>query len=163
MAVIVAGTGPQGKFWQARQLDKGSAPREGVAMAQPPPLPSGTTFRMLLLRCNCPEERLSRHAALSELAAREVRACDMTPLAMAGHDFPEAGHSLCLILAESHLAIHTYPECSRSVLIELTVCDHLRDNRQRAARLAEALVALFQPEETRGELLPMCPGRSELG
>lgn len=132
-------------------------------MAQAPPLPSGTTFRMLLLRCNCPEERLTRHAALAELATRAVRACDLTPLAQAGHDFPAAGHSLCVILAESHLAIHTYPECSRSVLVELTVCDHLRDNRRRAAQLAEALVALFQPDETRGEILPMRPGRSEEG
>ena len=41
--------------------------------------------------------------------------------------------------------------------MELTVCDHRRDNRRRAAQLAEALTALFQPEETRGELLPMCP------
>ncbi len=122
-------------------------------------LPTGTTIRLLLLRCGCTDERLTRHAAVAPLAADAVRACDMTPLAQAGHDFPDAGHSLCLVLAESHLAIHTYPECSRSVLIELTVCDHQRDNRRRAAQLAEALVALFQPEETRGEVLPMCPAR----
>jgi len=127
-------------------------------MPEAPPL-TGTTLRLLLLRCRCGEERLSRHGAVAPLAAEAVRACDMTPLAQAGHDFPGAGHSLCLILAESHLALHTYPECDRSVVLELTVCDHQRQNRQRATQLAEALVALFLPEETRGELLPMCPGQ----
>jgi S-adenosylmethionine/arginine decarboxylase-like enzyme len=122
-----------------------------------PGLPTGTTIRLLLLRCGCAEDRLTRHAAVAGPAAEAVRACEMVPLAQAGHDFPGAGHSLCLVLAESHLAIHTYPECSRSVVIELTVCDHQRNNRQRAAQLAEALVALFQPEETRGEVLPMTP------
>ncbi len=123
----------------------------------PSSLPSGTTIRRLLLRCGGPEERLTRHAAVAALAAEAVRACEMTPLAVAGHDFPGAGHSLCLVLAESHLAIHTYPECARSVMLELTVCDHLRDNRERAVQLADALVALFQPEEVRGEELAMCP------
>jgi S-adenosylmethionine/arginine decarboxylase-like enzyme len=69
----------------------------------------------------------------------------MVPLEQVGHDFPGEGYSLCVILAESHLALHTYPERSRSVVVELSVCDHLRPNRERAFRLAERLVEIFQP------------------
>jgi len=120
-------------------------------------LPTGTTVRLLLARCACAAERLTSHLALAPLVEAAVRAEEMTPLTRAGHDFPGAGHSLCLVLAESHLAIHTYPECSRSVVVELTVCDHLRANRERALRLAGAIAALFAPANQAVEELPMCP------
>lgn len=125
-------------------------------------LPTGTTLRLLLARCACPPERLTSHQAVLPLAEQAVRACEMTPLTYAGHDFAGAGHSLCLILAESHLAIHTYPEHARAVIAELSVCDHLRDNRARALRLAGLLLEIFQPEEhvlEQAEMVPVGPRR----
>ena len=109
-------------------------------------LPTGTTIRLLLIQCSCPPERLTAHQAIASLVREAILACDMVPLSMAGHDFTGAGHSLCWILAESHIAVHTYPECSRSAMVELSVCDHLRANSDRAHRLAQRLVDMFQPE-----------------
>jgi S-adenosylmethionine/arginine decarboxylase-like enzyme len=120
-------------------------------------LPSGTNIRLLLSGCRCADERLTAHLALAPLVEQAVRRSEMTPLALAGHDFAAAGHSLCLVLAESHLAIHTYPECSRSAIVELTVCDHERDNRARARRLADELVALFDAREVVCEEREMVP------
>jgi S-adenosylmethionine/arginine decarboxylase-like enzyme len=120
-------------------------------------LPTGTNLRLLLVQCGCPLEHLTSHLSLVEPICRAVRACGMTPLATAGHDFPDAGHSLCLILAESHLALHTYPEHSRSVIVELSVCDHQRSNRDRALRLAHLLVELFRPDRSALEESSMLP------
>lgn len=120
-------------------------------------LPTGTHIRLLLTGCRCPGERLRRHAAIRPLLEEAVRACEMTPLGAVGHDFDGAGHSLCLVLAESHLALHTYPEQERSVVVELTVCDHLRENRERARRLAERIALLFEPAACGREELEMAP------
>jgi S-adenosylmethionine/arginine decarboxylase-like enzyme len=111
----------------------------------------------LLRRCTCPQERLTRFASVLPLCEEAVCASEMTPLTHAGHDFTGAGHSLCLILAESHLAIHTYPEHDRTVIVELSVCDHLRDNRARALTLARRLAAIFEPEEDVQEQADMVP------
>lgn len=120
-------------------------------------LPSGTNIRIMLIACRCPGELLSSHGSVAPLIADAVRACEMTPLETTGHDFPGAGHSTCLLLAESHVAVHTYPECSETVIVELSVCDHLRDNSGRAEQLARRMVDIFQPEEYVQETSPMCP------
>jgi S-adenosylmethionine/arginine decarboxylase-like enzyme len=108
-------------------------------------LPKGTTLRLLLIECNCPPERLASHQALLPLLSAAVVASEMTPLSAAGHDFVGAGCSLCVILAESHLVAHTYPELSQSAIVELSVCDHSRSNRERALLLADRVIDLFQP------------------
>jgi spermidine synthase len=120
-------------------------------------LPTGTHIRLLLAGCRCPAERLRRHVAILPALEREVRACGMTPLASAGHDFAGAGTSLCLVLAESHLALHTYPEQELSVVVELTVCDHRRENRERARRLADRIALLFEPAASGRDELEMSP------
>ena len=121
------------------------------------PLPSGTTVRLVLVGCRCPHERLTAHAAAMPQLVEAVRSCGMTPLAQLGHDFAGSGHSLCMVLAESHLALHTYPEASGTVIVEISVCDHLRPNRERALDLAERLVALFRPERYLLEPLELLP------
>jgi S-adenosylmethionine decarboxylase len=126
-------------------------------MAKAPDLPSGTSIRLVLSRCDCPETYLTSHEVVLPLLAEAVRACEMTPLSQTGHDFTGAGHSTCLILAESHVTIHTYPECSRTAVVELTVCDHQRPNRERAQRLARQLVQIFRPGRYVEELTEMVP------
>jgi S-adenosylmethionine/arginine decarboxylase-like enzyme len=121
-------------------------------------LPEGTTIRMLLLECDPSDGRLTGHRVLGPRLEEAVRACEMTPLGQVGHDFPEAGFSLCLLLAESHLAVHTYPECTSSVVVELTVCDYLRPNRERARRLARKIEEIFRPARSIVEEIEMAPG-----
>lgn len=59
---------------------------------------------------------------------------------------PDAGVTGCVVLAESHLAIHTWPEIA-CVTLDAYVCNHSRDNTARARALVDELTALFQPED----------------
>lgn len=52
----------------------------------------------------------------------------------------------CVVLAESHLAIHTWPEL-RSVTLDLYVCNYTRDNTERARAVVDELQQLFAPED----------------
>ncbi|MCY1548361.1 S-adenosylmethionine decarboxylase proenzyme [compost metagenome] len=57
-----------------------------------------------------------------------------------------------LLLAESHLCIHTWPE-QRGVTLDVYVCNFGADHSAKAHALMACLVALFQPSHSeRNEL-----------
>jgi S-adenosylmethionine decarboxylase len=58
-----------------------------------------------------------------------------------------------VLLAESHCAIHTWPETG-SVTIDVYVCNYGEDNRVKARQLMNDLVEAFAPERlARKEIL----------
>ena len=82
------------------------------------------------------------------LAAVCRRACadaGLVVVAEAFHQFAAAGATGALVLAESHLAIHTWPELN-AVTLDLYVCNHSQDNRAAAEAAYDALRAGFRPE-----------------
>jgi len=60
--------------------------------------------------------------------------------------FPGAGATGALVLAESHLAVHTWPELD-GVTLDLYVCNHSRDNRAAAESAFAALRQAFLPRQ----------------
>lgn len=50
----------------------------------------------------------------------------------------------CLLLAESHLAIHTWPE-TRGVTLDIYVCNFTEDNSKKAEILFDGLVRELDP------------------
>lgn len=89
--------------------------------------------------------RLLREAdRLAELCRRACGDAGLTVVAAAFHQFPAAGATGALVLAESHLAIHTWPELD-AVTLDLYVCNHSQDNRTAAEAAYEILRAAFQP------------------
>ena len=50
-----------------------------------------------------------------------------------------------VLLAESHLAIHTWPELA-AVTLDVYVCNYSMDNTHKARKLIEAMVDLFKPD-----------------
>ena len=90
-------------------------------------------------------------AAMHEPAA--LRTCCLGAVAGAGlqpvgelfHRFPAAGGVTgVVLLAESHLAVHTWPELN-SVTLDVYVCNYGADNSARAEALLSALIAAFEP------------------
>ena len=74
------------------------------------------------------------------------------------HTFADAGGVTGLVLlAESHLAIHTWPELN-SVTLDVYVCNFRDDNSSKAQALTDALVTLFAPKNAnRNSLLRGAP------
>ncbi len=60
------------------------------------------------------------------------------------HADRQSGITGVVLLAESHLAVHTWPEIG-GVTIDAYVCNFSADNSQRAQRLIDLLVAAFAP------------------
>lgn len=113
-------------------------------------LPSGTTVRLTLTRCGCGDDLLFSSAALAPLLRQAARDSGLEPLEWVGHDFGDGGgHTTCVLLAESHVTVHTYPETDRCAVAEISICDYQKDNRQLARELASRLEGIYLPEETK--------------
>jgi S-adenosylmethionine decarboxylase proenzyme len=92
-------------------------------------------------------------AALAALCRAEVAAVGLLAVAERWHRFPDGpdgpgGLTGVLLLAESHLAIHTWPERA-GVTLDIYVCNFGRDNTSRAESLLAALLARFAPATQR--------------
>ena len=61
-----------------------------------------------------------------------------------GHEGTPAGITGVVLLAESHLAVHTWPELGAATL-DVYVCNLGADNSARAEALLATLVATFAP------------------
>lgn len=80
---------------------------------------------------------------LRELCMQAVREAGLLAVGELFHRFPgPGGVTGTLLLAESHLAVHTWPEHG-AVTLDVFVCNLQHDNSARAERLLEALVAHF--------------------
>ena len=104
-----------------------------------------------LHNCRCPASLLHDKESLKALCREACEAGSLTIVAEAFHEFgsPDApaGATGAIVLAESHLAIHTWPEIGSSgaVTLDLYVCNFSRDNRQAAEQAFQHLVNVLQP------------------
>ena len=83
--------------------------------------------------------------ALRALCAGAVAASGLTAVAECFHRFAEPGGITgVVLLAESHLAVHTWPEQGAATL-DVYVCNVGRDNSAAAQGLMHALLSAFNP------------------
>lgn len=81
---------------------------------------------------------------LREVCLNVARASGLQVVGDAFHQFEPQGVTGTVLLAESHLAIHTWPETG-FVTIDVYVCNHLCDNGDKALNLYTALRTYFKP------------------
>ncbi len=94
----------------------------------------------------CAADAALMHAAaqLRDLCLAACTDAGLTAVATAFHDFPGGGATGAVVLAESHLAIHTWPEMTAATL-DIYVCNFSQDNRAAAEAAFEAMLAAFRP------------------
>ena len=94
------------------------------------------------------EGRLMHDAAhLQAFCQRAVADAGLTAVGALFHSFGEgAGVTGVVVLAESHLSIHTWPE-DGYVTLDVYVCSYSTDNRQRAQALFDAVARAFSPAQ----------------
>lgn len=94
---------------------------------------------------------------LAQVCRDAVQTAGLSGVAELMHRFGPAdgqsGITGVVLLAESHLAIHTWPELG-AVTLDVYVCNYGGDNSDKARRLLEALIAAFAPTDlSRQQLL----------
>ncbi len=99
-----------------------------------------------LHRCDGDPRLLTDAAALRQLCIVSVGACGLHAVAELFHPFDAAGGVTgVVLLAESHVAVHTWPERG-AVTLDVYVCNLGRDNAENASALLQALIDAFAPQ-----------------
>jgi S-adenosylmethionine decarboxylase proenzyme len=88
--------------------------------------------------------------ALAALCHAAVAQSGLTGVAELFHRFapddPQSGVTGIVLLAESHLAVHTWPELG-GVTLDVYVCNYGADNSAKAEALLDALLKAFAPRD----------------
>ena len=103
-----------------------------------------------LHECQCDTAWLLDADRLGAACRRATLAAGLQVVGELFHTFPHSTHgpggvTATLLLAESHLCIHTWPDQS-AVTLDVYVCNFGGDHSAKAQALMDALLALFMPE-----------------
>ncbi|KQU78265.1 MULTISPECIES: adenosylmethionine decarboxylase [unclassified Rhizobacter] len=91
--------------------------------------------------------------ALRRCCLAAVAAAALRPVGELFHRFPAPGGVTgVVLLAESHLAVHTWPELD-AVTLDVYVCNLGADNSARAQALLDALLGVFEPARVQRQSL----------
>jgi S-adenosylmethionine decarboxylase len=97
-------------------------------------------LHVLLDLAGCPADRLSNREALAAAMRDAAISCGATIVGEVFHRFTPEGVSGVLLIAESHLSVHTWPERGVATL-DVYTCGEEFDALEAARRLAFALGA----------------------
>jgi S-adenosylmethionine decarboxylase len=105
-----------------------------------------------LYRCRCDATWLTDPQQLGEWCLAAVQAVGLQAVNQLFHAFPATpkgpgGVTATVLLAESHICLHTWPE-EKAVTCDVFVCNFSGDHSAKARGLMFALVNRFQPEWT---------------
>ena len=98
--------------------------------------------------CPAHTAEFTRADALRTLCLKAARDTGLTVVGDSFHQFEPQGVTGTVLLAESHLAIHTWPEHG-FVTVDVYVCNLATDNSDKAKRLFQALEGALQPQRTK--------------
>lgn len=115
-----------------------------------------------LFDCACTDALFTDLETLSALCRSATLDAQLTIVDEKFHVFPDwngqpGGITGTVLLAESHLAIHTWPE-RRGVTLDVYVCNFTDDNSPKAQQLFDTLMLAFRPKTqvvhriTRGDM-----------
>ncbi len=103
--------------------------------------------------CTATAGAMTEPALLRMLCLDAVARVGLQAVGELFHQFPAPGGVTgVVLLAESHLAVHTWPERG-AVTLDVYVCNLGRDNTAAAESLMAALVAAFEPAAVRRQAL----------
>lgn len=94
-----------------------------------------------------PHTALTSPGALRALCLSAVKDAGLQTVGELFHTFPPPGGVTgVVLLAESHLAVHTWPEID-AVTLDVYVCNFGSDNSHKAHALLDGLVSAFAPAQ----------------
>lgn len=99
--------------------------------------------------CACDALWLTDARRLGDRCVAAIHASGLQAVAHLFHAFAPtglgpSGVTATVLLAESHLCVHTWPELN-AVTLDVYVCNFGGDHSDKAMRLLEALIALYMP------------------
>ncbi|OGG95174.1 MAG: hypothetical protein A2508_09025 [Candidatus Lambdaproteobacteria bacterium RIFOXYD12_FULL_49_8] len=106
------------------------------------------------IRCRNSRHLFTDQKALLEVLKLKVKLAGLEIVAEAGYGFGDGGGvTASVVLAESHLNIHTWPERDFYLNLDISVCNYEQDNTNKALVLAQSLKDLFEPLDVNEKII----------
>ena len=100
-----------------------------------------------LYGCLCDSRLMLDAGYLDAFCKERVAAAGLSTVGSLFHSFGEGGGVTgVVVLAESHLSLHTWPEAGY-VTLDVYVCNYTENNRPKAQKLFDDLLAAFNPAD----------------
>ena len=99
-----------------------------------------------LTGCRCDPQLLLDGERFRAKCLEMVSSAGLTTMDATFHTFDGGGFTGTVVLAESHLAIHTWPERDGATL-DVYVCNFTADNTEKAEQVCGALLAALRPAD----------------
>jgi S-adenosylmethionine decarboxylase len=105
-----------------------------------------------LYQCRCQDAWLANAQQLGEWCVQATQAAGLQPIDHVFHAIPAtgarpAGVTAAVLLTQSHVCLHTWPE-QRAVTLDVYVANFDGDHSAQARELMKTLIDRFQPEWT---------------
>ena len=107
---------------------------------------SGAQWLMNFHGCEAAADLLNQAGALEKLFLDLVAESGLQAIHSHFHQFEPQGVTGAVLLSESHLTVHTWPE-ARFAALDLYVCDHTMKNGAKGEKLCRMLVDALQPAD----------------
>jgi len=112
---------------------------------------AGFQITLDLYDCECDISLLKDYNLIKEKLFSIIKASSLTPVADTFYSFNidkenQCGYSGAIILQESHVTIHTWPE-EKIVNTDIYVCNYLTDNRNKVYYIVEELKKIFNAKK----------------
>ena len=120
-----------------------------VPIPAPVPQRQATGLHLIgdLYGCLCDSRLMLDAAHLESFCKERVAAAGLTTVGSLFHSFGEGGGVTgVVVLAESHLSLHTWPE-DGYVTLDVYVCSYDCDNSSKAEALFKTMMNAFDPED----------------
>ncbi len=102
-----------------------------------------TFGRHVLIECSgISAEQISFQAPMEKLVIKLAQALNLSVISLSAHQFEPVGVTALLLLAESHLSLHTWPEHG-AITLDLFSCNPATDFTKIIPLLREHLSAEF--------------------
>lgn len=112
----------------------------------PPAQRNGLQLMLDLFDCQCDLSLLQQAHLLQPAMLALVDQAQLQRVGACFHQFQPVGATGVVLLAESHFAIHTWPE-QRFVSADLYICQNQHNHQQKADDLVNELLNLLQSKK----------------
>lgn len=104
------------------------------------------TFILAEFKSCSKKDLLVDEVKLSSQLKEIVRKSGLEEVGYSSKSFEGGGVTACILLSESHLNIHTWPEKDDSLVLDIFTCDYENDNKNKVMNLFNMLEEAFAPE-----------------
>lgn len=107
-----------------------------------------TDIHFYFYDCQCPDELLFNGELVNQAIEQAISRAGLVSVGKHHKNFENGGLTASILLLESHVIIHTWPERNRTVVGDISICNFSANNVHKTLQLYHLIRDIFCPRKT---------------